>query len=88
MGLFAAARVGPPAGQYETPVAILAFDEIIVAHLIPDFGMPERAAAPIAGDPACCHHDDFGRCVNISSGRHVGTLRSVGGLQRRAAAST
>ena len=58
------------ADQDESAVAILALDEIIIAHLIPDARMPQRAAAAIARDPVAGHHRDFRRVEHIAFRGH------------------
>ncbi len=44
------ARLEGGLAQHETPVAIAAFDEVLIADFEIDLGMTERAAAPVAGN--------------------------------------
>ncbi len=48
--LLGSRRVFTTTDEDEPAVAILALDEILVAHLVPDLGMAHGAPAPIAGD--------------------------------------
>ena len=54
----------------EAAVAIAALDHVIVAHLVPDDGMPQRAIAAIAGDTVL-FGDDRLRCVRQILSGHV-----------------
>src|SRR6185436_1356538 len=45
--------------QHEAPIAIAAFDEILVAHFEIDLGMAKRAAASVTGDTRAVHDNDF-----------------------------
>src|SRR5258706_357118 len=55
--------LAPGSGRYgfgaqnETPVAIAAYDEVLIAHFEINPRMAERAFAPVAGD-ACAGDDD------------------------------
>lgn len=71
--LFRARRVFTAADQHEPAVAILALDEILVAHLVPDLRMPQGAAATVAGDLAAGDHRDFRRRKDIALEGHCGT---------------
>jgi hypothetical protein len=45
--------------QYESPVAIGAFDIGLIAHLEKNAGVAERASAAVTGDSGIVHFDDF-----------------------------
>ncbi|KCZ46331.1 hypothetical protein HY17_08480 [Hyphomonas sp. CY54-11-8] len=58
------------ANQDEAAVAVFALDKVLIAHLVPDARMTERAAAAIAGDLVTCDHHDFRWVEYIALGGH------------------